>query len=153
MRVPLYPQDLKPGRGFKRIAKCIKRDWQGATPICLSHAQNLLARCLGYESYHEVLKAAESLVHPLPCPPLQNVWSNSMATIHNEIMPNHLPMGLDMGALITGIKAWPLLTLTAYRHQYGDAAYEAVTKDVERTWYAETFAYINSLSPKPRPVE
>ncbi|WP_070888152.1 tyrosine-type recombinase/integrase [Pseudomonas argentinensis] len=59
MRVPVYPSDLAPQKGFKQIAKRLTRDWSGLYPISLSKARELLARGFGYDDYHDVTMSAK----------------------------------------------------------------------------------------------
>ncbi|TWC11827.1 hypothetical protein FBY05_1358 [Pseudomonas sp. SJZ083] len=84
MRVPIFPQDLTAG-GFTRLAKRLKRDWPGPHPLRLSEAQELLARCLGYASYHELYQSAG--VHPenVDFPPLGVLMVECLHTIWSEV--------------------------------------------------------------------
>lgn len=60
MRISIFPQDVKSGKGVLRLAKLLQRDWPGENRIGLSAAQNLISRCLGYADYHDVRMSADS---------------------------------------------------------------------------------------------
>lgn len=117
MRVPLTPQDLKPRRGFKQIAKTIKRDWIGASPITLAEAQEMLARCLGYDDYHDVLRESERMQSSAYLPSLQSVRSHShrvVTTVLTEL--SHLS-NIDDSVLLRYIQSWPLHGLFHYHER------------------------------------
>lgn len=59
MRVPIYPDDLNPSHGFKRIAKKPQREWPGFNPIQLSFAREILSKGLGYRDYHDVVQSSK----------------------------------------------------------------------------------------------
>ncbi|WP_405124397.1 hypothetical protein [Pseudomonas alloputida] len=145
MRVPLTPFDFEAKRGFKRIAKLIQREWQGSEPICLGHAQILLAQCFGYIDYHDATKSTEYPLSASALPALQDVWSNSLYLIQSHLAKTSSAQAINLTDLIKAIKAWPFLTLTAYRQHYGNVDYHALVKEVEHAWHTETFAYIDSL--------
>lgn len=65
MQVPVYPDDIK-RHSFKRLAKTFQKKWPGNQRIRLSAAQEMLARGLGYLSYHALMKEAEvPPIHPV----------------------------------------------------------------------------------------
>lgn len=59
MQVPVYPDDIKT-HSFKRLAKTLQKKWPGLQPIQLSAAQELLAKGLGYLSFHDLMKKVEN---------------------------------------------------------------------------------------------
>lgn len=145
MRVPLFPSDLEAKRGFKRIAKLLQREWLGSEPISLCHAQNLLAQCFGYNDYHDATKSTEYLLPASALPALQDVWSNSLYLIQSHLAKTSSARAINLTDLLKAIKAWPFLTLTAYRQHYGNVDYHVLVKEAEHAWHTETFAYIDSL--------
>ncbi|WP_027906849.1 tyrosine-type recombinase/integrase [Pseudomonas taiwanensis] len=65
MQIPVYPDDIK-RHSFKRLAKAFQKKWPGNQSIQLSLAQEVLARGLGYLSYHNLMKEAEKPpIHPV----------------------------------------------------------------------------------------
>ncbi|MBD9609814.1 hypothetical protein [Pseudomonas sp. PDM08] len=60
MRVPVYPDDLFPKRGFNRLVKKLQRKWIGPTPLTLSAAREILAKGLGYRDYHDLKHSSET---------------------------------------------------------------------------------------------
>lgn len=122
MRVPISLNDLNAGSGFSRLAKNLKRDWLGINPIGLSEAQNLLARCLGYQDYHEVrATAAGSGSNPdtRECPPLVDVMTQCLATMTAKLANIDRCKAFNIGELQAKIFSWPFLQLSVYRQQYG----------------------------------
>lgn len=122
MRVPISLNDLNAGSGFSRLAKNLKRDWLGINPIALSEAQNLLARCLGYEDYHAVrATAAGSGSNPdaHECPPLVDVMTQCLATMTAELANVDRCKAFNLEELQAKICSWPFLQLSVYRQQYG----------------------------------
>jgi len=47
MRIAICPRNLAASRGFKRTAKCMRRDWLTSEPIRLPESQDIYARCSG----------------------------------------------------------------------------------------------------------
>lgn len=122
MRVPISLNDLNTGSGFSRLAKNLKRDWLGINPIALSEAQNLLARCLGYEDYHAVRATAagsDSNPDAQECPPLVDVMTQCLATMTAELANVDRCKAFNLEELQAEIFSWPFLQLSVYRQQYG----------------------------------
>ncbi|NWB16278.1 hypothetical protein HX819_17795 [Pseudomonas sp. D6002] len=122
MRVPISLNDLNAGSGFSRLAKNLKRDWLGINPIALSEAQNLLARCLGYENYHAVRATAagsDSNPDAHECPPLVDVMTQCVATMTAELANVDRCKAFNFEELQAEIFSWPFLQLSVYRQQYG----------------------------------
>lgn len=119
MRVPICQQDLIAGSGFKRLAKRLKRDWPGTEPLRLSEAQEILARCLGYGSYHEVDQSAKTPQENVVFPPLQTLMADCLFTLWEELFKNGRCGTFNLGELQANIYSWPFLLLTVYRKHYG----------------------------------
>lgn len=60
MRIPVYPADLISNRGFKSLAKQLRKLLQGPSRVPLAFAQNLLAKGLGYQDYYDLEQSAKS---------------------------------------------------------------------------------------------
>lgn len=134
MRVPISLNDLNAGIGFSRLAKNLKRGWLGINPIALSEAQNLLARCLGYEDYHAVRATAagsgsDSDAHE--CPPLIDVITQCLATMTAELANVDRCKAFNLEELQAKICSWPFLQLSVYRQQYGHSDNRIVERAIK----------------------
>lgn len=130
MRVPISHQDLIAGNGFKRLARSLQRDWLGEEPIALSFAQDLLARCFGYQDYHHVGKSAGSREELQDAPPLGTVLSTTVMTIASELLSGGRCGVYNHGELMTVVYGWPFLDLSVYREQYGHADMASVSRKI-----------------------
>lgn len=54
MRIPVHPEDLIRNRGFKSLAKQLRKSLQGPSTISLALAEDILAKGFGYESYYDL---------------------------------------------------------------------------------------------------
>lgn len=59
MRIPVHPDDLIRNRGFKSLAKQLRKLLHGPTRVSLSFAENILANGFGYESFHDLEQTAK----------------------------------------------------------------------------------------------
>lgn len=130
MRVPISHHDLIAGNGFKRLARSLQRDWLGEEPIALSAAQDLLARCFGYQGFHHVGKSAASPEELQNPPPLGTVLSTTVMTIASELLSGGRCGVYNHGELMTVVYGWPFLDLSVYRQQYGHADMALVSKKI-----------------------
>jgi hypothetical protein len=147
MRVPICPKDLVAGSGFTRLAKRLKRDWPGTEPLRLSEAQEILARCLGYASYHEVVQLAQEPQGNIDFPPLQSVMVDCLNTVWHELFKGGRCKTFNLGELQKNIYNWPFLLLSVYRKHYGHADNYIVGRAI-RTDHIETFLRTQTLSPE-----
>lgn len=60
MRIPVHPDDLISNRGFKSMAKQLRKVLNGPSRIPLAFAQDLLAKGFGYENYHDLEQTAKA---------------------------------------------------------------------------------------------
>ena len=60
MRVPVLPDDLISNRGFKSMAKQLRKLLHGPSRISLAFAQDLLAKGFGYQHYHDLEQTAKA---------------------------------------------------------------------------------------------
>jgi len=68
MRVPVFPSDLVPNRGFKLIAKSLQSILPGTPTIKLMEAQELLSRGFGYKDFHDLSRSADRTPPDAPLP-------------------------------------------------------------------------------------
>lgn len=59
MRIPVHPDDLIRNRGFKRLAKQLRKVLRGPSRISLSLAEDILAKGFGYESFYDLEQTAK----------------------------------------------------------------------------------------------
>ena len=60
MRIPVYPDDLLRNRGFKSLAKQLRKLLRGPSRIPLAFAEDILAKGFGYQSYHDLEQTAKT---------------------------------------------------------------------------------------------
>lgn len=60
MRIPVYPDDLTSHRGFKSMAKQLRKILHGPSRIQLAFAQDLLAKGFGYQNFHDLEQTAKT---------------------------------------------------------------------------------------------
>jgi hypothetical protein len=145
MRVPIFPQDLEDG-GFTRLAKRLKRDWLGTRPLRLSEAQEILAHCLGYSSFHDVALSAEIHRDDVDFPPLQTLTGEFLLTIWTELYENGHCEVFDLGELQETIYNWPFLLLSVYRNHYGHSDNQIVNQAVKAD---NIEAFLIAQTPRP----
>lgn len=73
MRVPVFPSDLVPNRGFKLIAKSLQIILPGTPTIKLMEAQELLSRGFGYKDFHDLSRSADRTPPDAPLPSQREV--------------------------------------------------------------------------------
>ena len=66
MRIPVYPNDLTSHRGFKSMAKQLRKILHGPSRIQLAFAQNLLAKGFGYQNFHDLEQTAKRSSSTVP---------------------------------------------------------------------------------------
>jgi hypothetical protein len=112
MRVPIFPADLLPKQSFSRLAKELKRNWPGDTPLPLSSAQETLSRGLGYRDFHDLQQSAKN-TDPIALWPTQNEARDGISTsIFATCQPNGTQISdQDLDRLV---KLLPLQELLAF---------------------------------------
>lgn len=130
MRVPISHQDLTAGRGFKRLARNLQRGWLGEEPIALSFAQNLLARCFGYEDFFHLRRSAKSPEENQVVPSLGEVLSSTVMKIGSELISGGHCRVYNHGELMTLVYGWPFLQLSVYREQYGHSDMASLSRKI-----------------------
>jgi len=114
MRVPVYPNDLIRNRGFKSLAKQLQKQWCGITPISLAYAQEVLAKGLGYQNFHDLDKASTTCSPSEPAPSEAAVRQ----AIHSAIkatLPPEAWLSVDQHKQERLVNALPLTTLAAFK--------------------------------------
>jgi hypothetical protein len=111
MHVPIYPADLVPQKGFKRIAKVIHRDWPGHEPLNLSAAREILARCLGYQDFRDVNRSAEGWSDDASAPKVEDLRPAILVALRAESLSN----AIDLERLNAFVGRLPLNVLQTYR--------------------------------------
>lgn len=140
MRIPIYPSDLIPNRGFKLIAKALRNAWPAARPINLMAAQETLARGFGYRDFHDVGKSSQTASPDAEVPTLAELQERT----HKAIFES-LQLTGDTGVTSDGIErvtmALPIYELSAFRgleqktdvhHADTDKILQASTKAMRR---------------------
>lgn len=115
MRIPIYPIDLAPQKGFKRIAKVIQRDWPGLKPVNLSAAREILALCFGYKNYHDVTQSADEWPDDAPAPEVADLRAAILVALANKLHVESLGNSVDLEKLTAFVERLPLNVLQTYR--------------------------------------
>lgn len=120
MRIPIYPEDLIPQKGFKRIAKILHRDWPGPEPVNLSAAREMLARCFGYKNYHDVSRSAYEGPENVPPSEIGDLRASILITLANKLHTGSLSNSVDLEKLTAFVESLPLNVLQTYRLSRAD---------------------------------
>ncbi|MCC9009426.1 hypothetical protein [Pseudomonas putida] len=122
MQVPVYPHDIK-RHSFKRLAKTFQKKWPGKQCIRLSAAQEVLARGLGYLSYHALMKEAEVSAYRSPmqstCAPAPKKHATKITLSSQQLdtLVGHVKArgslrdNALMEAMVTGARSYDFLGL------------------------------------------
>ncbi|WP_409275914.1 hypothetical protein [Pseudomonas sp. KCJK9111] len=134
MRVPIFLRDVRPRKGnFARIKKKIHKNWPGAEPILLSHAGTLLSNCLGYQSYHQLIRSSSDCPTAVT-PKLEDLWRHSLPIVVGWLKLDAPVSQEELDKIALFIQAWPLTLLTAYRDDYDLELFEALLAKVGTSW-------------------
>lgn len=109
MQVPVFPDDIK-SHSFKRLAKNFQKNWPSAQPIQLSQAQELLAKGLGYQGYHDLMKQAESCPENSAVPTQAAIQFNISEMAKAELSHS----GVPPEAISSFASKLPLYVLSVY---------------------------------------
>jgi len=113
MRVPLYPDDLLPKNGFKRLAKRFQRDWPGLSPIGRSQSREVLAKALGYRDYHDARLSATSDSSQAQVPDVVEA-RNQIAASLRQVPSQDGQSSLTVAGLQPFVQSLPLHFLKAF---------------------------------------
>lgn len=114
MRVPIFPTDLAPKSGLKRLAKALMRRWCGASPMSLSFAREVLSKGLGYRDYHELYQASKMAKPAEKAPSLLAVRIGILSAIQATLKPEEW-LVIDHEKLELVIATLPVTVLTAFK--------------------------------------
>ncbi|CRM19659.1 tyrosine-type recombinase/integrase [Pseudomonas sp. 35 E 8] len=109
MQVPVFPDDIK-RHSFKRLAKTFQKNWPGTQPIQLSLAQELLAKGLGYQGYHDLIKQSESYPDNSAAPSKTAIQFKISEMIRAELSHG----GVPPKAISSFVSNLPLYVLSVY---------------------------------------
>lgn len=115
MRIPIYPADLNPQKGFKQIAKKIQRNWPGSEPVNLSAAREILARCLGYKDYHDVTRSADGWSDDTTAPEIEDLRAAILVSLGKQLDAGSSSVSVNLERLTTFVERLPLTALQTYR--------------------------------------
>ncbi len=113
MRVPIFSQDILPGKGVLRLAKLLRRDWPCANPIRLCAAQNLISKCLGYTDYYDVRNSVNRADSVFPSE--SELIEQTLETIRSEILKVNKIQQADLDGLREKISIWPFKSLKFFQ--------------------------------------
>lgn len=112
MRVPIYPLDLAHNRGFKSLAKMLRRQWCGPHPISLELAQEILAKGFGYRDFHDLRQESKSWTSGTPSPQLTDIRCGILTAVKAAMSPQDL-LAADQTELERLVASLPLTVLMA----------------------------------------
>jgi len=117
MIVPVFPADLDRNTGMKKAARFLFKTWPGVKPILRTQALDILARGLGYESYHHVTKLASSWTEARPDIDIHSIEWNLSDVLSEEFRaPGNPKVTINLGNLLTYIQTIPLHHLTVFKN-------------------------------------
>ncbi|WP_349970028.1 hypothetical protein [Pseudomonas caspiana] len=116
MIVPVFPADLERNSGMKRAARFLFKTWPGAVPIKHTEALDILARGLGYQSYHDVTKQGSSWTEARPDIDIHSIEWNLSRVLSEEFQaPGNPGVTINLGNLLAYIQTIPLHHLTVFK--------------------------------------
>ena len=117
MIVPVFPTDLEHNAGIKKASRFLFKTWPGAKPILRTQALDILAKGLGYESYHHVRQLASSWTDTRPDIDIHMIEWNLSDVLSEEFRaPGNPSVTINLGNLLTYIQTIPLHHLTVFKH-------------------------------------
>ena len=114
MRVPVYPDDLIRNRGFKSLAKQLQEQWYGSTQISLAEAQKVLARGLGYQSFHDLSETSKVCSSDEPVPPAADV-RKAIGSVIKATLQSEARLSVDQEKLEQLVNDLSLKKLVAFK--------------------------------------
>lgn len=116
MILPIFPSDLERHSGMKKAARFLFKTWPGVKPITHAQALDLLAKGLGYQSYHDVTKQESSWTEARPDVDINVIdWNLSHAMSDELQAPGNPRVGINLGNLLAYIQTIPLHHLTIFK--------------------------------------
>ncbi|WP_439865726.1 tyrosine-type recombinase/integrase [Pseudomonas syringae] len=148
MRVPLYPDDLLPKNGFKRLAKRFQRDWPGLSPIGLSQSREVLAKALGYRDYHDARLSAASGSSQAEAPDVVEA-RNQIAASLSQAPGQDGQSSLTVAGFQPFVQSLPLDLLKAFSHLHPSQPLPATSSDAQSTLGGDQHAPSSSIPASP----
>jgi len=146
MRIPIYFSDLAHGQGFKRLTRTIQSDGLGTEPVRFASAQDLLARCLGYENFHDVTTSVPKPSDHPSFSSLEELLAETFCLIGSETSTGRHCGAHHAGELMGLVDSWPFLQLSADRSHYRLADIQPVSKTIVSRPIAND---LGTLTPPP----
>lgn len=116
MIVPIFSVDLERKTGMKNAARFLLKTWPGVKPVTHMKALDLLAKGLGYDSYHHVMKLASSWTEARPDIDIHSIEWNLSRVLSEEFQASDNPrVFIELGNLHIYIQAIPLHHLTVFK--------------------------------------
>ncbi|MEW4948543.1 hypothetical protein [Pseudomonas asiatica] len=112
MRLPVYPQDLARNRGFKTLAKRLRRQWCGPHPISLELAQEILAKGFGYRGFYDLRQESKNWTPGAPSPRFTDIRYGILTAAKAAMSPKDL-LAVDHAELERLVAYLPLSVLIA----------------------------------------
>ncbi|WP_201199150.1 hypothetical protein [Pseudomonas sp. S37] len=143
MRISIFPQDVKSGKGVLRLAKLLQRDWPGENRIGLSAAQNLISRCLGYANYHDVRMSVGSSKFEFAT--LEELRAQSFEVIKAEVEKACPSQEVKFEKLLERISTWPFIGLQIFTNPFFHSRSPAPEKQMLESLQMTAY-YLSSYS-------
>ena len=116
MILPIFPADLDRHTGMKKAARFLFKTWPGLKPIMHTQALELLAKGLGYRSYHHVKQLALSWTDTRPGIDIDSIeWNLSHVLSDEFLAPGNPSVSINLGNLLAYIQTIPLHHLTVFK--------------------------------------
>ena len=116
MILPVFPTDIERHSGLKKAARVLFKTWPGLKPIHHSQALNILAKGLGYQSYHHAKELSSSWPDARPGIEINAVeWNISEAMTAELQAPGNPKVGINLGNLLAYIQTLPLHHLRIFK--------------------------------------
>lgn len=118
MRLPVYPEDLAHNRGLKCLAKRLRRQWCGPSPISLELAQEVLSKGFGYRDFHDLRRESISWPSDAPVPGIAVIRSELLSAA-KAAMKSEEWLASDQAELKRVVDALPIPILSAFKPRLG----------------------------------
>jgi hypothetical protein len=116
MIIPVFPADLERNTGMKKAARFLFKNWPGVKPILRTQSLDILAKGLGFESYHHVRKLASSWNDSRPDVDIHSIeWNLSKVLSEEFRAPGNPGVTINLGNLLAYIQTIPLHHLTVFK--------------------------------------
>ncbi|MNC06848.1 hypothetical protein D3C81_921350 [compost metagenome] len=115
MILPIFPADLESHTGMKKASRFLFETWPGLKPITHTQALGLLAKGLGYRSYHHTKQLASSWTDARPEIDIDSIeWNVSHVLSDEFLAPGNPSASINLGNLFAYIQTIPLHHLTVF---------------------------------------